>query len=243
MVLRLRGIVLSVPQRASRTRARSVRSVPQALALPQMSSVAVAAPNKGCKEIAEKYGVSPRTLEREVAKARAVEAVREADPEAAETFKPTVAQARASWAFTRTDSSSSAVLVGLPRRDGGGTTPWWRSWPPTSLHERVIKTGARRSAGPGRDALFQLAEAAMPRTIFVAILGLITGLRGPPAVMEAHDRRIQYSSPSRRSGRRAAPANGPHGLESGRAARLRDHRVTQEPSRASRRPALLDNWG
>jgi hypothetical protein len=33
----------------------------------------------------------------------------------------------------------------------------------------------------GRYALFQMAEAAVPRTAFVGILGLINELRGPPA--------------------------------------------------------------
>jgi hypothetical protein len=55
------------------------------------------------------------------------------------------------------------------------------SWSLTSLRERLIKTGARL-VRHGRYALFQMAEAAVPRTIFVGILGLINGLRGPPAV-------------------------------------------------------------
>jgi hypothetical protein len=55
------------------------------------------------------------------------------------------------------------------------------SWSLTSLRERLIKTGARL-VRHGRYALFQIAEAAVPRTVFVGILGLIHGLRGPPAV-------------------------------------------------------------
>ena len=55
------------------------------------------------------------------------------------------------------------------------------SWSLTSLRERLIKTGARL-VRHGRYALFQMAEAAVPRTVFVSILALIHGLRGPPAV-------------------------------------------------------------
>ena len=53
-------------------------------------------------------------------------------------------------------------------------------WSPTSLRERLIKTGARL-VRHARYAVFQMAEAALPRAIFVGILGLINGLRGPPA--------------------------------------------------------------
>ena len=50
----------------------------------------------------------------------------------------------------------------------------------TSLRERLIKTGARL-VRHARYAIFQFAEAALPRTVFAGILGLINGLRGPPA--------------------------------------------------------------
>ena len=33
----------------------------------------------------------------------------------------------------------------------------------------------------GRYAIFQMAEAALPRAVFAGILGLINGLRDPPA--------------------------------------------------------------
>ena len=42
------------------------------------------------------------------------------------------------------------------------------SWSLTSLCERLIKTGARL-VRHGRYALFQLAEAAVPRAVFVGI--------------------------------------------------------------------------
>ncbi len=54
------------------------------------------------------------------------------------------------------------------------------TWSLTSLRERLIKTGARL-VRHARYAIFQFAEAAMPRTVFAGILGLINGLRGPPA--------------------------------------------------------------
>jgi hypothetical protein len=52
----------------------------------------------------------------------------------------------------------------------------------TSLRERLIKTGARL-VRHARYAVFQFAEAALPRAVFVGILDLINGLRGPPAPM------------------------------------------------------------
>ena len=52
-------------------------------------------------------------------------------------------------------------------------------WSLTSLRERLIKTGARL-VRHGRYAIFQLAEAALPRQVFASILALINGLRGPP---------------------------------------------------------------
>jgi hypothetical protein len=53
-------------------------------------------------------------------------------------------------------------------------------WSLTSLRERLIKTGARL-VRHGRYAIFQIAEAALPRQVFAGILGLINGLRDPPA--------------------------------------------------------------
>ena len=53
-------------------------------------------------------------------------------------------------------------------------------WSLTSLRERLIKTGARLMRH-GRYAIFQMAEAALPRQVFAWILGLINGLRDPPA--------------------------------------------------------------
>ena len=54
------------------------------------------------------------------------------------------------------------------------------TWSLTSLRERLIKTGARL-VRHGRYAIFQMAEAALPRQVFAGILGLINGLRDPPA--------------------------------------------------------------
>ena len=53
------------------------------------------------------------------------------------------------------------------------------TWSLTSLRERLIKTGARL-VRHGRYAVFQIAEAALPREVFSGILGLINTLRGPP---------------------------------------------------------------
>jgi hypothetical protein len=48
------------------------------------------------------------------------------------------------------------------------------------LRERLIKTGTRL-VRHGRYALLQMAEAALPRSLFRAIIGRINALRGPPA--------------------------------------------------------------
>jgi len=55
------------------------------------------------------------------------------------------------------------------------------TWSLTSLRERLIKTGTRL-VRHGRYALFQMAEAALPRSVFHAIIGRINALRGPPPV-------------------------------------------------------------
>ena len=49
----------------------------------------------------------------------------------------------------------------------------------TSLRERLVKTGARL-VRHARYAVFQLAEAALPREVFAGVLDLVNGLRGPP---------------------------------------------------------------
>ena len=54
------------------------------------------------------------------------------------------------------------------------------SWSLTSLRERLIKTGTRL-VKHARYAVFRMAEAALPRDVFAGALGLINGLRGPPA--------------------------------------------------------------
>lgn len=53
------------------------------------------------------------------------------------------------------------------------------TWSLTSLRERLIKTGTRL-VRHARYAVFQFAEAALPRATFAGILCLINGLRDPP---------------------------------------------------------------
>ncbi|MEO0915243.1 MAG: transposase, partial [Pseudomonadota bacterium] len=60
------------------------------------------------------------------------------------------------------------------------TTDGIETWSLTSLRERLIKTGARL-VRHARYAVFQFAEAALPRSVFAGVLGLINGLCGPPA--------------------------------------------------------------
>ncbi len=52
-------------------------------------------------------------------------------------------------------------------------------WSLTTLHEKLIKIGAK-VVWHGRYITFQMAEVAIPRTLFVEILRLIDGLRPAP---------------------------------------------------------------
>src|SRR4051794_29445491 len=52
-------------------------------------------------------------------------------------------------------------------------------WSLTTLREKLVKIGAR-IVRHGRYAVFQLAEVAVPRALFAAILRRIDRLRGPP---------------------------------------------------------------
>jgi Transposase DDE domain group 1 len=52
-------------------------------------------------------------------------------------------------------------------------------WSLTTLREKLVKIGAR-IVRHGRYLVFQLAEVAVPRALFAAILGRIERLRGPP---------------------------------------------------------------
>ncbi len=53
-------------------------------------------------------------------------------------------------------------------------------WSMTTLREKLIKIGAK-IVRHGRYVTFQLAEVAIPRTLFADILRLIDGLRPQPA--------------------------------------------------------------
>lgn len=60
------------------------------------------------------------------------------------------------------------------------------TWSLTSLRERLIKTGTRL-VRHARYAVFQFAEAGLPREVFAGVLELINGLRGPPPGRCTHD--------------------------------------------------------
>ena len=49
----------------------------------------------------------------------------------------------------------------------------------TTLKEKLIKIGAK-VVSHGRSIAFQMAEVAIPKNLFAAILQLITELRPPP---------------------------------------------------------------
>ena len=54
-----------------------------------------------------------------------------------------------------------------------------KDWSLTSLKEKLIKIGAK-VVTHGRYIAFQMAEVAVPRTLFAEILRLIAELRPPP---------------------------------------------------------------
>ena len=54
-----------------------------------------------------------------------------------------------------------------------------KDWSLTSLKEKLIKIGAK-VVTHGRYVAFQMAEVAVPRTLFAQILRLIAELRPPP---------------------------------------------------------------
>jgi hypothetical protein len=54
-------------------------------------------------------------------------------------------------------------------------------WSLTTLREKLIKIGAK-VVSHGRYVAFQMAEVAIPRTLFAAIVERIAALRSPPLV-------------------------------------------------------------
>jgi hypothetical protein len=56
-------------------------------------------------------------------------------------------------------------------------------WSPTTLREKLVKIGARVVRHGRRYLVSQLAEVAVPRARFAAILHQIERLRGPPVAV------------------------------------------------------------
>ena len=54
-----------------------------------------------------------------------------------------------------------------------------KHWSLTTMREKLVKIGAK-VVHHGRCITFQMAEVAIPRTLFVEILRLIDGLRPAP---------------------------------------------------------------
>ena len=71
---------------------------------------------------------------------------------------------------------------------GGGGDSWFvvsstigrRAWTLTTLREKLIKIGAK-VVRHAKAVTFQLAEVAVPRALFAAILGRIGRLRAAPS--------------------------------------------------------------
>jgi hypothetical protein len=91
---------------------------------------------------------------------------------------------------------SSASSVSSPSAGGGGRTMYTNfmrtlalpqeveHWSLTTLREKLVKVGAR-IVRHGRYAVFQLAEVAVPRSLFAAILRRIDDLRPRPPPLPA----------------------------------------------------------
>ncbi len=73
--------------------------------------------------------------------------------------------------WTRTFRASLMRTLALPKDV--------EHWSLTTLREKLIKIGAK-VVHHGRYTTFQLAEVAIPQTLFAEILGLIDGLRPAP---------------------------------------------------------------
>jgi hypothetical protein len=59
-----------------------------------------------------------------------------------------------------------------------------KDWSLTSLKEKLIKIGAK-VVSHGRYVAFQMAEVAIPQTLFADILQMIGDLRPPPVTSTA----------------------------------------------------------
>jgi hypothetical protein len=73
--------------------------------------------------------------------------------------------------FDRATRSNFLRSLALPREAA--------QWSLTTLREKLVKIGAR-IVRHGRYHVFQLAEVAVPRALFAAILHRIDRVRGPP---------------------------------------------------------------
>jgi hypothetical protein len=77
------------------------------------------------------------------------------------------------------DALGLSETAGEMLADGRMTPEPIKDWSLTSLREKLIKIGAK-VASHGRYVAFQMAEVAIPRTLFADILRLIAELRPPP---------------------------------------------------------------
>ena len=74
----------------------------------------------------------------------------------------------------------NTALVPLVQRERTLATPEAiAEWSLTSLREKLIKIGAK-VVSHGRYVRFQMAEVAIPRQLFAAIMRRIAALRSPP---------------------------------------------------------------
>ena len=77
----------------------------------------------------------------------------------------------------------SPTILGISLRTLATPEPI-KDWSLTTLKEKLIKIGAK-IVSHGRYVAFQMAEVAVPRTLFADILRLIAELRPPPAASTA----------------------------------------------------------
>ncbi|HWX13418.1 MAG TPA: transposase, partial [Methylocella sp.] len=84
--------------------------------------------------------------------------------------------------LSATMSASSASCAPRPAGTRSSTPEPIKDWSLTTLKEKLIKIGAK-IVSHGRYVTFQMAEVAIPKTLFADILQLIAELRPPPAAL------------------------------------------------------------
>ncbi len=103
----------------------------------------------------------------------------------AASARPTPSSGRGCHAASSATMPSGSSCMHSPITSATSCVPWrcpmpWSNGPLTTLREKLVKIGAK-VVSHGRYVTFQLAEVAVPRSLFQKILSLIDDLRRRPA--------------------------------------------------------------